>query len=168
MKHSTKYSTHCLTLQLEGDEGSREMTNKCIDGKPLKKLHAPLTTGKLPKIYVIVTKGKVSYVGYSHQSITNRLRIGFNADGSTGYHGYKWVHHKEVTMYVFIFENEPLLDPEVLADAKYFYEAVEAELVFLVRKNTEQWPENQNEIHFNNGSMKSARKLAEKIYSEIV
>lgn len=57
--------------------------------------------------------------------------------------------------------------PEVPADCpdgKLYGEAVEAEVVYLVRKETGNWPLGQNEIHFNNAHPKQARLEAQKIY----
>ena len=47
-----------------------------------------------------------------------------------------------------------------------FIEAVEAEIAYLVRKNTNKWPEHQTEIHFNN-SNDNAEKIAKQIYNKI-
>jgi hypothetical protein len=45
-----------------------------------------------PKLYVAVADRKPIYVGVTRQSMRNRLRLGWEADGSTGYHGYAWRH----------------------------------------------------------------------------
>jgi hypothetical protein len=52
-----------------------------------------------PKLYVAVANGKPIYVGITRQSIGSRLQLGWNADGSTGYHGYAWQHSRGVTMW---------------------------------------------------------------------
>jgi hypothetical protein len=44
-------------------------------------------------------------------------------------------------------------------------EAIEGELVFLIRQRTGDWPRYQNEIHFTNSA--AAKKIAVKIYSKI-
>src|ERR1019366_1235004 len=45
-----------------------------------------------PKLYVAVAERKPIYVGVTRQSLSKRLRLGWNADGASGYHGYAWRH----------------------------------------------------------------------------
>ncbi len=47
-------------------------------------------TTSIPKIYIIVNKGKPIYVGSTVQSIRKRLREGYKATGEHGYSGYPW------------------------------------------------------------------------------
>ena len=46
-------------------------------------------------------------------------------------------------------------------------EPVEAEVAYLVRRHTGEWPEYQMEIHFHQSS-KTDKELAEAIYSECI
>ena len=64
-----------------------------------------------------------------------RLRLGFTADGSTGYHGYTWRHqHATVDLDIWILADAP--EGSELLDL----ETIEAELVYLVRHHCGQWP----------------------------
>jgi hypothetical protein len=104
-----------------------------------------LAVRKIPKLYVVVASGQAVYIGVTRQSMSNRFRYGFNAKGKHGYHGYAWRHkHKEASIYVWAAQKNAgsLLDVET----------VEAEVVFLVRKLTGQWPACQTEIHFHPSS----------------
>jgi hypothetical protein len=47
-----------------------------------------LATRKIPKLYVVIAKGRVVYVGITRQIMSSRLRYGFTATGKHGYHGY--------------------------------------------------------------------------------
>jgi hypothetical protein len=95
-----------------------------------------------PKLYVIVSECEPVYVGITQQSMRNRLRLGFSADGSTGYHGYAWRHVlTEASMYVWYSSLE------VSAETRRELETIEAEIVFEIRAKR-QWPRFQTEIHF--------------------
>jgi hypothetical protein len=52
----------------------------------------PPATSRVPKLYIVSDPRKAApiYVGITKQSMRTRLRIGWTADGSSGYHGYKW------------------------------------------------------------------------------
>lgn len=105
----------------------------------LKSFLKPLTE-KRYKLYVIKSHNEFLYVGITKQSLRNRLRSGLSSDGIHGYHGYKWKNHKSIQLYVWCFDN---FNEEQL-------ENIEAELVYLIRNKTNNWPLFQNEIHFNN------------------
>lgn len=115
----------------------------------------PATTNKLPKIYLAKYKDDIVYVGITTQSITNRLRGGFIATSKHGYHGYKWKNLNEIDLAIFFFEN-PIEK----------IEAIEAEIVYLIRSETGFWPKYQTEIHFHNATKKE-KEIARAIY-EIV
>jgi len=120
-----------------------------------KTFTKPLTE-KRYKLYVIKKNKKILYIGITRQSLSNRFRLGFSADGGNGYHGYKWKDIKKVKVLVWIFDNY----------SENQLENIEAELVYLVRNNTNSWPYFQNEIHFNNNFAKG-KKVAEKIFELI-
>ena len=118
---------------------------------------SPVTT-RSPKIYIASVDGLPIYIGQTVQSIRERLRLGFSADGSSGYHGYAWRHHHiDVKLDVWILggadEDRDILD----------IETIEAEIVYLIRHNQNQWPAFQTEIHFH-PSEERHRKLAFEIY----
>ena len=94
----------------------------------------------VPKLYVVSDGEKPIYVGQTKQRIGARMRSGFRSDGSNGYYGYAWRHNSSsATIDVWVQERE-----EDLA----WIETVEAEVVFLIRQEYDQWPEHQTEIHF--------------------
>jgi len=109
-----------------------------LANRPVTSFQAPVTQSKLSKLYVIKHAGKIVYVGQTRQPMASRLRQGFQAQGEHGYHGYSWSQLSSVEMLVWCL---PALDAATV-------EAVEAEIVYLVRHNTGQWPEHQTEIHF--------------------
>jgi len=101
------------------------------------------SAGRTPKLYVVSARGCPFYVGVTRQPMQVRLRLGFQADGSTGYHGYKWRHClRRATLDVWYH-------PRPGSDAAFRdLETIEAEAVFLIRSRLKQWPEYQTEIHF--------------------
>ncbi len=122
------------------------------------------------KLYVVLAGKEVWYVGEAHCSMQVRMRRGFTAyrhwlkhkTKRGGYGGYKWIPEftkkKSARVHVFVFD-------EKFDDDREAIEAIEGELVFLIRQRTGGWPKYQNEIHFTNSP--SAKKVALKIYSEI-
>jgi hypothetical protein len=117
-----------------------------------------LATSSKPKLYIASADGWPIYVGITKQSIRNRLRFGWNADGAGGYHGYAF--RKEL--------SDALLDvwchDDAPADDRCLdMETVEAEVVFLVR-SAGQWPKYQTEIHFH-PSTEEHRRVAGSIMS---
>jgi hypothetical protein len=54
-----------------------------------------IATSRKPKLCVVRVDEKPIYVDLTKQPIRNRLRLGWNAKGETGYYGYAWRHHHE-------------------------------------------------------------------------
>jgi len=168
MEYSGPY---CYTLQLSGDENKRVISKKVYIGK-VSKFKIPVTKDKIPKIYVLKHNKQVVYVGYASQSIGKRLGQGVGANGLNGYHGYKWKQVSELELLVFVF-NKELKGNKHIGDKPFidFAEAVEAEIVFLVRQNTGNWPRFQNEIHFNNSNntieREKVKTMALNIYNKV-
>jgi len=120
------------------------------------KTYVTPATKDISKIYIVRHSQKIIYIGTTKQSISKRMRDGFTAKGEKGYYGYQWRGLKEVDLIVWFFAKKD----------NGFIEAVEAEIAYLVRKNTNKWPEHQTEIHFNN-SNDNAEKIAKQIYNKI-
>lgn len=155
---------HTYTLFIHGPKNKRRISHKTQNGKATN-FTKPLTTNKLPKVYLITQGNEVLYVGYASQSVGLRLGQGFRGIGN--YHGYKWRHENEVQLHVFVF-NQPLTGNRD-EDANYILhvEAIEAELVYLVHHQTGQWPLYQNEIHFNNTNRETTLKVAAEILNAL-
>lgn len=158
------------SLFLSGPKKKRVLSRKEQDGVPTK-FGRPVTQRLHPKIYVLKATKKngeneIVYVGYASQSIGARLDGGFRAKGEKGYHGYKWQWEKELELLVFMFDE---FTGNEKADRKYkeFVEAIEAELVYLVRETTGDWPRCQNEIHFNNKRREEVKKVAGEVYEMV-
>lgn len=112
---------------------------ECGQGTP--RFSGIATSGK-PKLYIVSVDEKPVYVGITVQPIRNRLRLGWNADGERGYHGYAWRHHlTQANIDIWCHDDAPLDKPAL------DIETVEAEVVFLIRSGG-QWPLYQTEIHF--------------------
>jgi hypothetical protein len=91
-----------------------------------------LSTSDLPKLYIASINSKPIYVGITKQSIRNRLRLGLNAKGDSGYYGYAWRHGNTAAV----------LDVWCHSDAternERDIETVEAEVVYLKRANVDE------------------------------
>jgi len=154
-------------LLLTDDRGDRFIASRVFQGVEIKTFKHPVTLDKTPKIYVLMSGEQILYVGYTSQSISNRLRDGLKKAGTfKDYKGYKWKVFDEVILYVFVFEKQ-LKGNRVMEDLPFIdlAEAVEAELVYKVRKETGSWPLFQNEIHFNNEELDKATKIADEMFN---
>ncbi len=165
MKYTGPY---CYTLFLSGEEEKRVIAKKECDGKTTN-FKRPVTLNKTPKIYILKRNDEIVYVGYASQSIGTRLSQGIKAKGLNGYHGYKWKQVDQLDLIVYVFDQE--LNGSKHENDKPFTllaEAVEAELVYKIREETGEWPEFQNEIHFNNKERDLAKRIAGEMYEEIM
>lgn len=110
-----------------------------------------LATSRNAKLYVVSRQKEVIYVGVTKQPIRSRLRLGWQAKGEAGYHGYAWRHDGgEAALDVWCMDDASVEDPV------RFMETIEAEVVFLVRA-AGQWPRGQTEIHFHSSSAEHRR-----------
>lgn len=125
---------------------------RCAEGKPR---FSGLASQKVSKLYVISREKWPIYIGVTVQKMGTRLRLGFTANGESGYHGYAWRKlFKEAALDVWCpIPTSGRLTPR---DA----ETIEAEIVFLVRESG-QWPLFQTEIHFHESNADHRRIAAE-------
>lgn len=123
------------------------------------------------KLYIISNGAEILYVGEANTSIKVRFQRGSvaynyytkNEVARGGYKGYKWLNKidnpkRELNFLAVIFD-------ESLDKNRTFVEAVEGELVYLIRQKTGKWPLFQNEIHFSNcdGALEVALEVLEKV-----
>jgi len=130
----------------------------CVEanGQPAGGFILPDVAGSLSKLYVVKQAEDVLYVGITRQDIRTRLRYGFKAKGENGYHGYKWKDLDRVEMLIWSFPDSRNDDVE----------AIEAEVVFLVRQKTGRWPKYQMEIHFHHGATEVEEDIAQSVLAE--
>jgi len=164
MQYSGPYRFHLL---LTGTEDKRAFSLKQETNKK-SVFHTAVTVKSQPKIYVLKSAGEIVYVGYASQSIGTRLGQGMRANGLKGYHGYKWKQLEEVELIVFVFEKIFSEIAEEKHSYKSYVEAIEAELVYIVRRENGLWPRWQNEIHFNNERRKEVIESAEDMYHQVL
>lgn len=151
-----------------------KISDKAILPTPPSDYEVHANNGSCYKIYVVKHENNILYVGMAKQKIRARFSGSFRAFSKkkengiaeyNGYSGYKWIEiyqksGEEIELIVF-----PFLDKTTEKD-KEFIEAVEAEIVFLVRSNSPyKWPLSQHEIHFHN--IDGAKEAAENIFKEI-
>ncbi len=144
-----KYEPYTIRLK------SGKIASIEADGHIINKFSPPASSNGQLKLYVIKSGAEVIYAGITSQSLRARLRWGFHANGEQGYYGYKWKNLNIVEMLVWYFPGAKLSS----------IEPVEAELAYLVRHRTGNWPKYQMEIHFHQSS-KRDKELAEAIYTE--
>lgn len=103
---------------------------------------SPVTT-RGPKLYVFSHNGKLIYIGQTVQGMSARIRLGFKADGTGGYWGYRWRKTlQKAALHIWCLEGTT--EEEELGAL----ECIESEVVFLYRSTHNQWPKHQTEIHF--------------------
>jgi hypothetical protein len=119
----------------------------------------PASTRGVAKLYTVSHDRKLIYVGITRQPMSSRLSYGFKANGKGGYNGYKWKnlrHELSLSIWTASTGEDNLNLREM--------EIIEAEVAFLCREQSDQWPEFQHEIHFY-ASLPQHRKAAAKIYT---
>jgi len=129
---------------------------KCIsvNGQPTDHFITPDTKAGIQKLYVLKSGNEIYYVGVTSQSMSSRLRIGYRANGEQGYHGYKWIGkipRAELLVWCFTESDRSPV------------EAIEGELVYLVRNRTGKWPRYQMEIHFHPDASDKEKRIAETL-----
>lgn len=130
------------------------------------------------KLYLVYHESEVLYIGETHTSIKTRFQRGCTAfnyfinkkKARGGYKGYKWLNKEENPMRnlkVAVATFNKNYDPD---DKRAFIEAIEGELVYLIRNQYGYWPKFQNEIHFSNceGPKDNAKDILEVIFGELI
>jgi hypothetical protein len=126
------------------------------------KFSAPASARGAAKLYTVAAAGILIYVGVAAQPMSSRLNFGFKATGKGGYHGYKWKGLRDrlsLAVWTATLDEKPAAFQDL--------ETVEAEVVFLCREQSGQWPAYQHEIHFH-GSDARHRACAASIYSHAI
>ncbi len=120
------------------------------------------------KIYILKHTDIYLYVGKTKQKIGTRLQQGFRSykndsanNRQAGYGGYKWIKkyiNTNMHLHLFVFDLGTSYSDN-------HTEAIEAEIVYEIRKATNQWPLFQTEIHFYNDSedFKDAKDIAKEL-----
>ncbi len=131
-------------------------------GSAHAKFAAPASTRGIAKLYTLADGPSLIYVGIAQQPMASRLSYGFRANGKSGYYGYKWKEYKgALRLSIWTARASggyvPLHELEI----------IEAEVAFLCRQHSDQWPAYQHEIHFY-PSMRRHRDAAARIYNYAV
>jgi len=121
------------------------------------------------KIYILKLGNEYLYVGKTKQKIGTKFLQGFRShnkdlkgERQAGYGGYKWIIPYKNTndiLQLYVFDLGAFSDNHT--------EAIEAEIVFEIRKNSNQWPLWQNEIHFYN-DFEDAKDAAQAIFKQTI
>ena len=142
-----------LLLVSDGSYGLSRSGRAC-------KFSAPASTRGVAKLYTVASGGVLLYVGIAGQPMSSRLNYGFRAAGKGGYHGYKWKglrHSLQLSVWTAYCGEQRASLREM--------ETVEAEVAFLCRHASGQWPQYQHEIHFY-PSEQTHRDAARRIYDK--
>lgn len=123
------------------------------------KFSAPATIRGAAKLYTISSDDSLLYVGIAKQPMASRLSYGFKANGAKGYHGYKWKFlETSLKLSVWTAKLNGIYAP------LHQMEIIEAEVAFICRQESGQWPTHQHEIHFS-PSEQWHRNAAATVYS---
>jgi hypothetical protein len=137
-------------------------TYRVVRGDVPCQFNAPFSTRGVAKLYTLACDHSLLYVGIAQQSMAGRLRDGFSATGKGGYWGYKW-KDLERTLKLTVWTAKSDGQHVSLREL----ETVEAEVAFLCRQLSGQWPAFQHEIHFY-PSAPSHRDAAAEIYTRAI
>lgn len=157
-------------LRLDTQENERFIKEKSINNIVIPNFTSPVTSN-YPKIYIVKSGLEIIYVGYTHDSIADRLRGGLSPGkrevegekkviGKDGYSGYKWKFFDEVDYNVWVFED---IETPVTKEIKYLFENIEAEIVFKLKEKG-NWPRYQSEIHFYSEIENQSPKTCEEVF----
>ena len=130
-----------------------------LQGREECSFSPPASTRGVAKLYTLSRRTQLIYVGIAKQPMSARIRYGLTADGKKGYHGYKW-KGINATFDLNVWTGQ-VRGRYVPLDEM---ETIEAEVAFLCRERTGQWPRYQHEIHFFQ-SLKRHRDAASLIYA---
>lgn len=117
-----------------------------------------------PKIFVIKSGVKFSYVGYAYESMYPRLTKGLAASLAKAYMKDGEFETKELDLYVFEFI--PFADLSK-TETRNYYQAIQSELIFLIKAQTGFWPILQKQISISNVNQEEAKKLASEMFEKI-
>ena len=126
------------------------------------RFQPPASTRGIAKLYTLSYDTILVYVGIATQPMSSRLTYGFRANGKSGYYGYKW----KVLRHALKLNVWTARGVNGLASLREL-ETVEAEVAFLCRQQSGQWPQFQHEIHFYPSS-EHHREAAKQIYQRAV
>lgn len=155
-------------ILLAGEANNRKIAKKIYNEKEVN-FTDPLTDSALPKLYVISVANEIVYIGFTFQSIAKRLNSGLNAKENNRAIGYKWKHiQEELELNVFVFQNLFGKGTEENKFVCQHFEALKAELVYLIHNETGQWPRFQNDLQIHYEQARTAKEKALKIYNEIM
>ncbi|MDR6819580.1 hypothetical protein J2X76_004772 [Neorhizobium sp. 2083] len=129
--------------------------------KGLPKFSGEMTSKK-PKLYIFSRDGVPIYVGATVRSMSSRLATGWTAEGKGGYYGYGFRHEGSAVDLDVWYDSDPVKLREDGKRSGSDIETVEAEVVYLLRHRTGQWPAYQTEIHFYQSNA-DHRESAERI-----
>jgi hypothetical protein len=133
-----------------------------------------LTDEERRKVYIVHSEKEVLYVGEAHTSMKIRMQRGYTAFNylkrnnkrRNGYGGYKWLDRKENPERTLILSVATFGKEYDGDEHRKIIEAIEGELVYLVREEKGLWPKFQNEIHFHNDeeAKKAAMSILKKAF----
>lgn len=147
-----------INLKQSSPESKIEI-NKIINVSNKENFFSNPATNNRGKIYIVRYKGKIIYVGITSQPIIKRLQGGLNPNTKYGYHGYAWRKLKNIDLFLWCNYGKY----KDSSDEIKKIETIEAEIVFLIRKNEKEWPKYQTEIHFHKAT-RDQRTMAKAIY----
>jgi hypothetical protein len=124
-------------------------TNYQILGEEQQSRFSGHPSSRKPKLYVFSRDNTPLYVGATIRPMGDRMRSGWKADGVGGFYGYRFRHDEQQQARLDIWTDiDPVRQRDDGMRSGSDIETIEAEIVYLIRRRTEQWPAYQTEIHF--------------------
>ncbi|PAQ01091.1 hypothetical protein LRP31_24120 [Mesorhizobium mediterraneum] len=119
-------------------------------------------SGANPKLYIFSRDGVPIYVGATIRSMGARMRDGWKASGENGFYGYRFRHEGSAVDLDVWADVDPVRRRDAGMRSGSDIETIEAEVVYLLRHRTGQWPAYQTEIHFYQSNFEHRRE-AERV-----
>ncbi len=127
-----------------------------INRVELKNFHDKLLEDSLAKLFVVKTEETFEFVGTTFQSINKAINTLLKSNDNSDHNRNDWLSDYKIQLSVFCLNDCSVNELNYM----------EAELVFLIKKVTDTWPNRQNEIHAKNIRANS-KDIVQRIFSSI-
>jgi hypothetical protein len=129
-----------------------------------EEAHASGLESGQAKIFVIKSGSEYLYVGYASGCMFTRLSKGLADSLGNAYVKEGEFESDELNLFVFEFS---LLADYSKTETRNHYQPIQAELIYLIKSQTGNWPILQKQIIISNENQEEAREVAEEIFEII-
>lgn len=152
-----------LMNEIESATNVKEKDQYFIKVTSTKEESSGLESGQ-PKIFVIKSENKFTYVGYSSGELYSRITRGLADSLAKTYIKNGDFETKELDLYVFEFA---VFADYSKTETRQYYQSIQSELIFLIKYQTGLWPILQKQVNLSNDNQKDTREIAVEMFEKI-